>query len=189
MLRGGKVIAAAAEPHQNHERFPSGALRECFRQARLLPTDIDLVAFAGKPRAEFDEALRRSPWSPGAFVQAMRPWLARRLHVVAALENTLGRGCRGRCVFVAGAGDAREAAFTAWHDVLAFPRDASTVDRATGPAPSSYFSPAIPGASMRTAAQVLAWAARLIIRRAEGAVPRPRARQDDTVPDEIYTLW
>ena len=189
MLRGGKVIAAAAEPDPHRERFPSGALLECFRQASLSPADVDLVAFAGKPRAEFDEALRRSPLTPGAFVKAMRPWLERRLHVVAALENTLGRGFHGRCVFVTGAEDAREAAFTAWYDVLSYPRDGRAVDRVTGPAPSSYFSQAIPGVSTRAAAKLLAWSAGLVIRRAEEAVPRPRARQDDTIPDEIYTLW
>jgi hypothetical protein len=189
MLRGGKVIAAVAEPDQQRERFPSGALRECFRQVSLSPSDVDLVAFAGKPRAEFDAALRQSPLSPSGFVKAMRPWLERRLHVVAALENTLGRGYRGRCVFVAGAADAREAAFTAWHDVLAYRRDDSAVDRAAGPTPSSYFSQASPGVSLRAAAKVLAWSAGLIIRRAEEATPRPRPRQDDTIPDEIYTLW
>src|SRR5687767_189227 len=135
MLRGGKLIAAAAEPDPQRERFPSGALRDCFRQVSLSPTDVDLVAFVGKPRAEFDEALRRSPLSPGPFVKALRPWLERRLHVVAALENTLGRGYGGRCVFVAGAGDAREAVFTAWHDVLAYPHDGSEVDRLTRPTP------------------------------------------------------
>jgi hypothetical protein len=189
MLRGGNVIAMAEEPGLPGERFPGNALRECFLQAGASPADIDLVTFAGKPRAEFADAFRRAPSSPGRFVNAMRPWLERRLHVVAALEDTLGHDYSGRCVFVAGTGDAREAAFTARHDVLGFPRQGAVVDRATTPTPSSYFSQSIAGVPITAPARALAWAAGLIIRRAGGAGPRRRRRQDDTVPDEIYTLW
>lgn len=237
MLRDGKIVAAAAEPAEGFDHFPRRAIRECLRQSALSPADVDFVAFAGKPRAEFARVLLQAPASPAAFVKTLQPWLERRLHVVDALEHTLGRRYHGRCLFVEHAGTALDAAFGSWQHVLSYPRGESAlpnvthVERAeegravngrpvlfaaypfvmvaragvairraaTPPRPVgrsaavgalSYFSQSTAGSPMSTIADLLARASRALISGDGGAAAsRPRVRQDDTVPDEIYTLW
>ena len=236
MLRGGKIVAAAAEPAEGFDNFPHRAIRECLRLSALSPADVDFVAFAGKPRAEFAGVLLKAPAWPAAFVKTLQPWLERRLHVVDALEHTLGRRYHGRCLFVENAGNAVDAAFGSWQHVLSYPRDESALPAVTHveraeearainarpllfaaypfvtaaraiavirrtAAPRrpvgrsavdalSYFSQSTPDAAMSIIADLLARASRaLISRRGGDAASRPRVRHDDTVPDEIYTLW
>lgn len=236
MLRGGKIVAAAAEPAGGAEHFPHSAIRECLRQAALSPVDVDFVAFAGKPRAEFGWALLQAPASPAAFVRTLQPWLEHRLHLVDALERTLGSRCQGRCLFVADANDALDAAFASWQRVLSYSRDESAmpsvvqverveegrainarpllfaaypfvmvaralaVMRRASNAPQpvrqaavvdavSYFSQSTAGSVMSAAANLLARASHAFLRGHGGEAARRRVRQDDTVPDEIYTLW
>jgi hypothetical protein len=237
MLRGGKIVAAAAEPAEGFDNFPHRAIRECLRQSALSPADVDFVAFAGKPRAEFARVLLQAPAWPAAFVKTLQPWLERRLHVVDALEHTLGRRYHGRCLFVENAGNALEAAFGSWQHVLSYPRDESApptvtqveraeearainarallfaaypfvmatravavIRRAATPRRPvgrsavvdalSYFSQSTAGSTMGATAVLLAHVSRALTSdRGGNPASRPRVRQDDTVPDEIYTLW
>ena len=56
LVADGRLVAFAEEERFDRTRyttaFPEGALRFCLAQAGAAPDDVDVVAFAGSPRAE-----------------------------------------------------------------------------------------------------------------------------------------
>ncbi len=97
ILVDGEVVAAAQEERftrRKHDpRFPLSAIEYCLREADLVPSDVDRVAFYDKPLLKFDRfletALDQSPFGLRSFVRNVPEWLHERLRVPDAVRQAL----------------------------------------------------------------------------------------------------
>ncbi len=96
----GEIVAAAQEERftrlKHDYRFPQHAVDYCLAEARLLPEQLDYVAFYDKPLAKFERLLETylafAPWGFRSFRKAMPLWLTQKLH----LPREMKRGLKGR---------------------------------------------------------------------------------------------
>lgn len=95
VLVAGRVVAAAREDRADGEppaAPPIAAVRHCLRQAGIAPTDLDWIALDTNPRAAFLDLLAdRRLRGFGRYLDALRPWMMRRLHLRREVAAVFGR--------------------------------------------------------------------------------------------------
>jgi carbamoyltransferase len=108
LIRDGEIVGAAQEERftrkKHDERFPRQAVEYCLAEAKLAPTDIDIVAFYDKPLLKFDRLLETytSFWPTGfrMFLRGLPVWLKQKLYIPREIDQGLGGGYKGRYVFL-----------------------------------------------------------------------------------------
>ena len=99
LLVDGTIVAAAQEERfsrrKHDERFPSGAVEYCLKEAGIESEQLDLVAYYEKPILKFDRLLETylaiAPAGLPSFIKAIPTWIKDKLF----LERTLRLGLRG----------------------------------------------------------------------------------------------
>jgi carbamoyltransferase len=107
LLVDGKIAAAAQEERftrKKHDQdFPVHAIDYCLEEAGIGPEEIDLVGFYDKPYLKFDRLLETylayAPLGFKSFLEAMPPWLSKKLHLRREMRRGLRNGYRKRFVF------------------------------------------------------------------------------------------
>ena len=98
LLRDGKILAAVQEERftrKKHDpRFPVHAIQYCLSEARIKPTDLNLVVFYDKPFLTFERLLLSymtvAPRGLRSWLEAMPPWLGRKLHIPNVIRREIG---------------------------------------------------------------------------------------------------
>jgi len=98
VVKDGVLIAAAAEERFNRKKhffgFPALAIRYCLREAGLVASDLDAIAFYEKPLVKFERILMTLiaswPLSYVSFLKAMPIWLKQRLWIKDQILAELG---------------------------------------------------------------------------------------------------
>ncbi len=96
----GEIVAAAQEERftrvKHDHRFPQKAIDYCLEEARLVPAQLDYVAFYDKPLLKFERLIETylayAPVGFRSFILAMPLWLKQKLH----LPREIDRGLRGQ---------------------------------------------------------------------------------------------
>jgi len=89
LVKGGRIIAAAAEERFNRQKhykgFPVQACGFCLKEAGLSVDDLDMVVFYEKPFLKFERIIKNhifnAPSSLGVFLKSMPIWLKERLNM------------------------------------------------------------------------------------------------------------
>ena len=97
LLRNGEIAAAVQEERltriKHDPSFPFNAIKSCFKQAKMLPRDVDFVAYSEKPFLKFDRlfetALAFAPSGFLSFKQSMPIWLTEKLFQKRSLLQNL----------------------------------------------------------------------------------------------------
>lgn len=97
LVRGGEIIAAAAEERFTRQKhtsgFPTRAIDFCLDQGGIRPGDLDAVVFYEEPHVKFTRVLVSTlagfPHSAGAFGRAMRQWLGKKLWTLGEISSRL----------------------------------------------------------------------------------------------------
>ena len=98
LLRDGTILAAVQEERftrKKHDpRFPVHAIQYCLSEARIKPTDLSHVVFYDKPFLTFERLLLSyltvAPRGLRSWLEAMPPWLGRKLHVPNVIRREIG---------------------------------------------------------------------------------------------------
>ncbi len=105
LLENGNIIAAAQEERFTRKKhdpsFPSKAVEYCLKEAGVEPGDLDVVAFYDKPFVKFERLLETylayAPSGIRSFIQAMPPWIKKKLFMKEHIKSELGY--QGRIIF------------------------------------------------------------------------------------------
>ncbi|HPN73149.1 MAG TPA: carbamoyltransferase [Candidatus Omnitrophota bacterium] len=105
LLENGNIIAAAQEERFTRKKhdpsFPSKAVEYCLKEAGVEPGDLDVVAFYDKPFVKFERLLETylayAPSGIWSFIQAMPPWIKKKLFMKEHIKSELGY--QGRIIF------------------------------------------------------------------------------------------
>jgi carbamoyltransferase len=102
LLKGGEVVAAAAEERfsrvKHDNGFPRLAVRFALERAGIRARDLDAVVFYEKPLVKFERILETAaatfPRSLGVFSHAMHRWLGDKLWIKSLVRRELGLSAR-----------------------------------------------------------------------------------------------
>ena len=108
LLVDGEIVAAAQEERfsrtKHDERFPTGAVAYCLREAGLTLSDVAYVGYYEKPLLKFDRLLETylsyAPHGFASFRKAMPVWLKQKLFLARTLRKGLGDRRNRRYVYV-----------------------------------------------------------------------------------------
>ena len=106
LIVDGEIIAAAQEERfsrrKHDERFPSGAIEYCLKEAGIESAQLDLVAYYEKPILKFDRLLETylaiAPAGLPSFIKAIPTWIKDKLFWERAMRQGLP-GFRGSFVY------------------------------------------------------------------------------------------
>ena len=98
LLRDGKILAAAQEERfsrKKHDpRFPTNAIRYCFKEGKISVKDLDYIVFYDKPIQTFERLLMSyltvAPKGLRSWLEAMPMWLGKKLHIHKVLRQEIG---------------------------------------------------------------------------------------------------
>ena len=106
ILKDGEVIAAIEEERFSRKKFDDGfpklAINWCLEQAKLLPNQINSVAFYDKPVLKFERLLDNyiavAPRGLSSFLNIIPKWIHRRLWIKDEIKKNLN-GFKGKIIF------------------------------------------------------------------------------------------
>ena len=106
ILKDGIVIAAVEEERFSRKKFDDGfpelAINWCLKEAKILPEEIDSVAFYDKPVVNFERLLDNyiavAPRGLGSFLDVIPKWIHKRLWIKAEILKHL-KGFGGDVIF------------------------------------------------------------------------------------------
>ena len=106
ILKDGEVIAAIEEERFSRKKFDDGfpklAINWCLEQAKLLPNQINSVAFYDKPVLKFERLLDNyiavAPRGLSSFLNIIPKWIHRRLWIKDEIMKNLN-GFKGKIIF------------------------------------------------------------------------------------------
>ena len=106
ILKDGETIAAIEEERFSRKKFDDGfpkfAINWCLEQAKLLPNEINSVAFYDKPVLKFERLLDNyiavAPKGLSSFLDIIPKWIHRRLWIKDEIKNRL-KGFNGKVIF------------------------------------------------------------------------------------------
>lgn len=106
LLENGHVIAAVEEERFSRKKFDDGfpkmAIEWCLKEAGIIPSQIDSVAFYDKPVLKFERLLDNyiavAPRGLYSFLDTIPKWLHKRLWIKNEIKNNL-RGFKGEIIF------------------------------------------------------------------------------------------
>ena len=106
ILKDGEVIAAIEEERFSRKKFDDGfpklAINWCLEQAKLLPNQINSVAFYDKPVLKFERLLDNyiavAPKGLYSFLDIIPKWIHRRLWIKDEIMKKLN-GFKGKIIF------------------------------------------------------------------------------------------
>lgn len=106
LIVDGEIIAAAQEERfsrrKHDERFPSGAIEYCLKEAGIESAQLDLVAYYEKPILKFDRLLETylaiAPAGFPSFIKAIPAWIKDKLFWERVMRQGLP-GFRGSFVY------------------------------------------------------------------------------------------
>ena len=98
LLRDGKILAAAQEERfsrKKHDpRFPTNAIKYCFKEGEISVKDLDYIVFYDKPIQTFERLLMSyltvAPKGLRSWLEAMPMWLGKKLHIHKVLQQEIG---------------------------------------------------------------------------------------------------
>jgi carbamoyltransferase len=97
LIRDGEIVAAAQEERFTRKKhdlnFPENAARYCLREADILASDLDYVAFYDKPFLKFERLLMTylgvAPKGLRSFYDQMPPWLKEKIFMRKTISKAL----------------------------------------------------------------------------------------------------
>jgi len=97
LVRDGAIVAAAQEERFTRKKhdagFPLQAIRYCLAEGKVIPGQLDAVAFYDKPIAKFARILETyfsvAPRGLQSFMMALPLWLKQKLWIPMEIEATL----------------------------------------------------------------------------------------------------
>ncbi|MEA3488872.1 MAG: carbamoyltransferase [Candidatus Omnitrophota bacterium] len=97
-IQDGEIIAAAQEERFTRKKhdpsFPRQSVDYCLREAGVDMRDVDIVAFYDKPFIKFERLLETylafAPFGIRSFIEAMPPWIKKKLFIKEYIKDTLG---------------------------------------------------------------------------------------------------
>jgi len=98
LMRGGDIVAAAQEERFTRKKhdpgFPKNAVKYCLDEAGVTINDIDHLAYYDKPLLTFERLLMSylttAPKGLRSWLQAMPPWLGKKLHIPRVVKQETG---------------------------------------------------------------------------------------------------
>ena len=106
ILKDGEIIAAIEEERFSRKKFDDGfpklAINWCLEQVKLLPNEINSVAFYDKPVLKFERLLDNyiavAPRGLSSFLDIIPKWIHRRLWIKDEIKKNL-KGFNGKIIF------------------------------------------------------------------------------------------
>jgi len=98
LMLGGDIVAAAQEERFTRKKhdpgFPKNAVKYCLDEAGVTINDIDHLAYYDKPLLTFERLLMSylttAPKGLRSWLQAMPPWLGKKLHIPRVVKQETG---------------------------------------------------------------------------------------------------
>ena len=106
LIKDGKILSAVEEERfsriKHDNKFPFKAVEFCLKDAGILITDIDYIAYYEKPLLKFERILQTFvetyPFSLAPFTKSIPEWINRKIKVEHIIKKELG--FKGKVFFV-----------------------------------------------------------------------------------------
>ncbi len=97
LLKNGKIIAAAQEERftrkKHDQSFPSNAIKYCLSEAKINPSELQVISFYDKPFLKFERILETylsyAPKGLSSFLKAIPLWIKKKLWIKELIKDEL----------------------------------------------------------------------------------------------------